>query len=224
MRAGRRRTPIRQTFRPPRNVVSREGLRNELWPASDAHIEFQYLDLLRQSAATSTPLHYQGLRKALVAGLKDHLEYVTRNMGQLREKASGTVLPYGMAVALQQAIEEVSDGQLAELFTPKPFSGGRGNRRRPDRQSSIKHAVCYLTAVRLGWLSAEAARVEVAALYGVTVRQVDRWLAAAGKPRQREGQLRGWAAQRGLRPFSEDEAARALKKLLPVMAAKYRVS
>ena len=221
-RAGRRRTSARPTFRPPPNVVSREGLRQELWPASDAHVEFQYIDLLRQSAVVSSPLHWQGMRKALVAGLKDHLEYLARNMGRLRESAPGTALPFGMAVALLLALEEVNDGEAAALFTPKPLPGGRGNRRPPARQASIDHAVCYLTAVLLGWLSVESARVHVAELYGVTLRQVERWLAAAGSPRQREDQLRRWVAQRGLQSISEKEAGRAIKKLLPVMASRYR--
>ena len=221
-RAGRRRTPVVPTFRPTRNVVSREGLRKELWPASDAHVDFQYFDLLVQSSIVGSPLHRQGMRKALVAGLKDHLQYVTRNMGRLRESAPGTALPYGMAVALLQSLEEVNDGEAAALFTPKPLPGGRGNRRLPARQSSIDHAVCYLTAVQLGWLSVRSARGHVAELYGVTLRQVERWLAATGRPRQREDQLRRWMVQRGLRPLSEHEAGRALKKLLPVMASRYR--
>jgi len=222
LRAGRRRTPAPPTFRPPRNVVSREGLRKELWPPSDAHVEFQYFDQFRECAVSSNPLQWQGMRKALVAGLEDHLEVVTRNMGRLRGSVPGTALPYGMAMALKRALQEVNDGQPAAIFTPKPLSGGRGNRRPPAKQASIDLAVVYLTAARMGWVRAEGARARVAESYGVSQRQVDRWLAAAGKPSQREGRLRKWAAQQGLRPFSEREAGRALKRLLPAMAKRYR--
>jgi len=220
--AGRRRTSARPTFRPPRNVVSRDGLRKELWPPSEAHVDFQYFDLMRQSSVESSPLHWQGMRKALVAGLRDHLQFVTRNMGRLREDAPGTALPHGMATALLQALEEVNDGEPAVLFMPKPQSGGRGNRRSPAKQASVDWAVRYLTAVRLGWIPADGARVRVAALYGVTVRQVERWLAAAGKARQRESKLRQWAASAGFRPFTDTEAGRALGRLLPAMAKRYR--
>ena len=177
---------------------------------------------MRQSSVVSSPLHWQGMRKALVAGLKDHLEFVTRNMGRLREDAPGTALPYGMAIALLQAMEEVNDGEPAALFAPKPLSGGRGNRRSPVKQASIGWAVRYLTAVRLGWIRVDGARLRVAALYGVTVRQVDRWFAAAGKTRQREAQLREWAASVGFRPFTDAQAGSAVAKLLPAMAKRYR--
>ena len=177
---------------------------------------------MRQSSVESSPLHWQGMRKALVAGLRDHLEFVTRNMGRLREDAPGTALPHGMATALLQALEEVNDGESAALFTPKPLSGGRGNRRPPAKQASIEWAVRYLTAVRLGWVRAEGARARVAKLYGVTLRQVDRWIAAAGKARQREDQLRQWAASVGFRPFTEAQAGRALARLLPVTSKRYR--
>jgi acyl-coenzyme A thioesterase PaaI-like protein len=99
------------------------------------------------------------MRKALVAGLEDHLEFVTRNMGRLRESVPGTALPYGMAMALMRALQDVNDGQPATLFAPKRLSGGRGNRRTPAKQTSIDCAVRYLTAARLGWVRAEAARV-----------------------------------------------------------------
>lgn len=59
-------------------------------------------------------------------------------------------------------------------------------------------------------------------MFGVTVRQVERWLAAAGEARQREARLRERAASAGIRPFSEAQAGRALKRLLPVMARQYR--
>jgi hypothetical protein len=193
-----------------------------LWPPSEAHVDFQYFDLLRQSSVVSSPLHWQGMRKALVAGLKDHLEFVTRNMGRLRVAVPGTALPYGMAVALRQALEEVSDGQPAALFVPMPLSGGRGNRRSPAKQASIDWAVRYLTAVRVGWVQADGARARVAVLYGVSSRQVERWLAAAGKARQREAELREWAASAGLRPFTDAEAGRAVARLLPAMAKRYR--
>ena len=220
--AERRRTSLRPTFRPPRKVVSRDGLRKELWPASEAHVDFQYFDLMRQSSVVSSPLHWQGMRKALVAGLKDHLEFVTRNMGRLREAAPGTALPYGMAAALLQALAEVNEGEPAPLFTPKPLSGGRGNRRPPAKQASVDWAVRYLTAVRVGWVRADGARARLAALYGVSLRQVERWLEAAGKARQREAKLREWAASVGFRPFTDAQAGRALARLLPAMAQRYR--
>lgn len=177
---------------------------------------------MRQSSVVSSPLHWQGMRKALVAGLKDHLEFVTRNMGRLRKDAPGTALPYGMTIALLEALEEVNDGEPAALFAPKPLLGGRGNRRPPAKQTSVDWAVRYLTAVRVGWIRADGARARVAALYGVSSRQVERWLAAEGKACQREAQLREWAASVGLRPFTEVQAGRAVARLLPAMAKRYR--
>jgi hypothetical protein len=41
--------------------------------------------LLRQASVVSSQVHLQKMRKALVAGLEDQLEFVTRNMAQLRE-------------------------------------------------------------------------------------------------------------------------------------------
>ena len=41
--------------------------------------------LLRQSSFVNSPLHLQGMRKALVAGIEDQVEFVTRNMAQLLE-------------------------------------------------------------------------------------------------------------------------------------------
>jgi len=82
------------------------------------------------------------------------------------------------------------------------------NCQPPAKQASIDWAVRYLTAIRLGWVRGDGARDRVAALYGVTLRQVERWLAAAGLPHQREVQLREWAESVGLRPFSEAEAGK----------------
>lgn len=221
-RAGHRKAPARPTFRPPRNVVSRDGLRKELWPASEAHVDFQYFDLMRQSSDMSSPLHWQGMRKALVAGLKDHLEFVTRNMGPLRETAHGTALPYGMAVALLRALEQVNDGEPAALFVPKPLQGGRGNRRPLAKQVSIDWAVRYVTATQLGWAKPQGACARVAEAYGVTPRQVERWIATAGTLRRRDAQLRDWVTAGGFRTGTEKQAARALERLLPAMARRYQ--
>ena len=221
-RAGRRKAPATTDIFDPLECRIQVGLRNELWPPSEAHVDFQYFDLRRRSSVESSPLHWQGMRKALVAGLKDHLEFVTRNMGRLREDAPGTASPRGMTTALLQALEEVNDGESAALFAPKPLSGGRGNRRPPAKQTSVEWAVRYLTAVRLGWVRADGARARVATLYGVTLRQVERWMAATGKARQREAKLREWAASVGLRPFTEAQAGRAVARLSPVTAKRYR--
>ena len=179
---------------------------------------------MRQASDEENPLVFQGLRKALVEALKDHLEFVTQNMDRLQEARPGTALPYGMALALRRALAETNDGQPAALFAPKPTVGGRGNRRAPAKQVCIDWAVLYLTAVRAGWVRGESARSRVAQLYGVSVRQVERWLAAAGRSDRRERQLRDWSTQRGLRPFSEAEAGQMLAKGLQPMARRHRGS
>jgi len=202
--------------------VSRSQLRTELWPASDAHVDFQYFDLMRQSSDMSSPLHWQGMRKALVAGLQDHVQFVSRNMERLREPSPGIALPYGMAIALMHALQEVNDGELAALFVPKPLPGGRGNRQPLAKQASIDWAVRYLTAVQLGWAQRQGARSKVAAAYGVTPRQVQRWIATAGALRRREAQVREWASSVGFRSATEQKAVRALERLLPAMAKRYR--
>jgi hypothetical protein len=160
------------------------------------------------------------MRKALVAGLKDHLEFVKRNLGQLRETAEGTALPDDMAVALLRALEEVNDGELAALFVPKPLPGGRGNRRLLAKQVDIDWAVRHVTATQLAWAERRGTRARVAEAYGVTPRQVERWIATAGTLRRREAQLREWAGAIGFRPFAENEAVRALERLLPAMGRR----
>jgi hypothetical protein len=162
------------------------------------------------------------MRKALVAGLRDHVQFVSRNMERLREARPGTALPYGMALALMHALQEVNDGELSALFVPKPLLGGRGNRRPPARQAGIDWAVRYLTATQLGWARRTSARSKVAELYGITPRQVQRWITTAGTLRRREVQLREWANSLGFRTSIEQKAVRALEKLLPAMAGRYR--
>ena len=220
--AGRSESSRRATLRGGRNIVSRNRLRTELWPASDAHVDFQYFDLTRQSSDASSPLHWQGMRKALVAGLRDHVQFVSRNMERLREPSPGIALPYGMALALMNALQEVNDGESAALFVPKRLPGGRGNRRSLAKQTSIDWAVRYLTATQLGWALRPSARSKVVELYGVTSRQVQRWIATAGTLRRREVQLREWANAVGFRASTEEKAVRALEKLLPAMARRYR--
>jgi hypothetical protein len=127
-----------------------------------------------------------------------------------------------MAIALMHALQEVNDGELAALFVSKPLPGGRGNRRPLARQASIDWAVRYLTAVQLGWAQRQGARDKVAAAYGVTPRQVQRWIATAGALPRREAQVREWAGSVGFRSSTEQKAVRALERLLPAMAMRYR--
>lgn len=227
--ASRKRTVAQQlsetrvpTGREGRSVVSRARLWDELLPSSRAHVEFQYIELLRRASKASNAHHNQALRAALSEGLRDHIQLVSQDGSLMRSSARGTALPVDMAKALLEALEAVSSGEPVPLFTPERVSGGRGNLRKQAKQVGVDWAVHYVTAAQLKWIRDRSARARVSRLYGVSLRQVERWVADAGPTDSRENALDTWAVHLGLTLGVEGTAGKALAKLLPAMGERYR--
>lgn len=215
----RKRTRAQLTFRDPRNVITKERLRRELVAPTDELLDFTYHQLVYQSDGIRKSTHLEGMRRALIAGLERHLQYVACDPA-VEQRA----LPQDMGEALLQALRLVTRGESAPLFTPNVLPGGRGNRRKALEQQSVDWAVHYITAARMHWLSDATPVRTVARAYQVSSRQVARWLAAAGKPRAREVATKNWAHSLGLRPYSDQRAGRAAENLLGSMAYHYQLA
>jgi len=132
------------------------------------------------------------------------------------------VLPEDMARAMLEGLEAVDKGESPALFRPRQRRGGRGNQRRVSQEASVDWAVRYLTAVQLKWVVARGARQDVARRYGVSLRQVERWIEAAGPLARREQALRGWGRERMVASLADAKLGRFLQKGLGSVATRYR--
>lgn len=183
-------------------------------------MDFLYYKELRAERGDDATV-LQGMRLALLASLEDHISFLHQNMGRLMQDLRGTALPDDQARALIRALKRVAGGEADPLLSPRTLSDGRGNLRSAAKQECVDRAVWYLTAVDLDWVQDSESRKRVALAFGVTRRQVRRWIAEKGSLVARRKSLEGWMT--GHRFAGKHEAAaKALRKLLPSNGAKYR--
>jgi hypothetical protein len=211
------------TFRLRRNVTLEESIRREVFPKTEAFVRFL---ALRQepppgdSPAAVQRTYWQRVRRQVIEALADHL---SRGFGG-RGRAT---LPDDVAALLIETLKYAAAGGLHSLAAPyRPSDRMRptvshGNTRTPARQSQIDAAVDYLTIVDAGLLMDRRSRITVQSAYGVSKRQVFRWLREAGTPRERRAALdTRWKARLGR--ADERALARILRKVMSQSAANYR--
>ena len=218
-RRGTSRTPLGRTRRSPENVLSRETVTVDLWPASRANVDFLYYKELRAERGDDATV-LQGMRLALVASLEDHLGFMRQNMERLMRDLPGAALPVDQARALLRALKRVAGGEADPLLTPRTLSNGRGNLRSAAKQDCVDWAVWYLTAADLDWASDSESRKRVAECFGVTRRQVRRWIVEKGSLAARKKSLERWMTDNGF-DGRHAAGAKGLRKLLPFKGEEY---
>lgn len=191
-----------------------------MWPASKANVDFLYYQELRAARGDDATV-LQGMRRALLGSLEDHIEFLHQNMGRLVEDLPGTALPDDQARALLRALKRVASGEADPLLSPRKHFDGRGNLRSAGKQESVDWAVWYLTAVDLDWVQDSESRKRVADAFSVTRRQVRRWVVEKGSLAARKTSLERWMADTRF-AGRHTAGAKALGKLLPSMGEKYR--
>jgi hypothetical protein len=224
-RAGHRQSSVRPaTFRGGGNVASRAVLADELVPPSAANVDFTYFWLRLLTEADPRGLGQQNIRKAIVRGLRDHIEFEQRFQSGASRIAAYHPLPHGMAVELIRALEQVNAGESPLLFSPPRTKDGRGNLRTSSKQGAVDHAVRYVTAVQLGWIEEREPGERVARLYGVSRRQVQRWIKAAGSGSVRKKAVVAWAVDAGFPESATLAIGKAINRLIRSFAKRYRTT
>lgn len=177
------------TFRGGRDVALEKRLKQELLPKSDAYVRYVALLFRGRDGSPGEP-QLQSLRKAMIAAIDDHLHFVGRNPQLAAGAGERPPLPFDIAERLRLALVRSADGEPDPLFEPYRLPGGRGNLARSERRVWVERAVDYLTVVDLGLVNDRRSRQRVADSYGISRRQVQRWLKSAGVLRQRAAALK----------------------------------
>jgi hypothetical protein len=162
--------------------------------------------------------HWRKIRKCVVEALTDHL---SRGYGGRGVAA----LPDDIALLLRDALLSVTEGSEHPVLV-RGVPGrdglyvGRGNRRTLAKEDQIMWAVAYITLAELGMLTDKGARRHVQRAYGVSKRQVLRWLAERGGEASRTRAVHAFLKHRGI-ARSDASKSRVVSKLMAVRARDY---
>jgi hypothetical protein len=166
--------------------------------------------------------HWQQIRAAALEALNDHLSKGAGGSGRAR-------LPDDIALAIRSALQAALQDARHPLFSndavigPHAVRSSRGNRRTPSRSEQVTWAVAYITLCDQCVISDRSARETVRRRYGVTKRQVYRWLSEVGDMSARSIAVTTLFAERGI-AGNVDSRARVTRKLMRVNADRYRRS
>lgn len=212
----------RVTFRPGGNVTREEAIRREVRPNTAAYA--RYLTLLEDMPPATAPgalrrAHWRKVRKCVVEVLEDHL---SRGFGG----RGVATLPDDVAMLLRDSLRAVSDGAdhpLLDARTPKDGGRypGRGNRRTVQKADQIMWGVAYITLADLGMIRDGSARLRVQRRYGVSERQVYRWLGECGGKAEREQVVHDFLVRHAVHGNS-DSKGRVARKLMLSSGRSYR--
>lgn len=197
----------KETFQAGRNVSLERAIKREMPDASEAEVRFHAL-WPPTTGARAGGTYWQQVRAALLQALHDHV--------------GGRVsLPTELAQFILDAIHDLSQGETPEVFVPRRIPGGRGNRLKTIAQRQVQTAVHYLIAVERAEIHDARSRASVARAYGVSERQVARWLRAAGPKALRNSQYEKYSRNLRMRGKNVDVAG-IVKKLMQIFGKDFQ--
>lgn len=204
------------TFREGQIVARARALQADMYPNSWPYCMFFALWEFGGSPNPLGPDYWNAMRRAMTAALREHAErfkYVFKDIP----------FPAEMASYLATALEDLSEGEDHPLFAKRVLSGGRGNLRSRVQQESIDRAVDYLVAVDIGRIDDKRSRATVADEFGVTRKQVQRWVALRGAKGKREKEFRQrWDRKLARVHDPERTLVRLVRKSMQFASADYR--
>lgn len=204
------------TFREGQIVARARALQAEMQPNTWPYCMFFALWEVGSSSSTLGPDYWGAMRRALTTALREHAE-------RFKYVFDDAPFPADMASYLATALEDLAEGEDHPLFAKRILTGGRGNLRPRVQQESIDRAVDYLIAVDLGLIDDNRSRATVADQFGVTRKQVQRWLAVRGTKRRREGEFRQrWERELSRAHDPARTLVRMVRKRMQFSAADYR--
>jgi len=209
----RRRTDA--TFRVGQIVSRAKAIQAEAHPNSWPYCMYWALRE-REESDGKYAAYWVELRNQIVAALREHDE-------KFKYVFDDIPFPAEVASYLAKALDDLSQGETHPLFTRRILPGGRGNVRSRQRQQCVDAGVDYLIAVDLDLIADERSRSTVAEAFGVTPKQVQRWLAARGKEARRRTEF----AERWRQKLAHDRdpartTARMVRKLMRSHGDEFR--
>jgi hypothetical protein len=206
------------TFRRDRIVARAKAMQLEMRPNSWPYSLFCALWELEPPSGEGRVEYWQSMRKAIVSALREH-------ESKFRYALDDVPFPAGMASYLATALSDLSEGEGHPLLERRIPPGGRGNTRSRSQQQYVDAGVDYLVGVDIGLIEDERSRTTVAEQFGVTRKQVQRWLAARGTASRRNKEFRERWSQRLARDQSREKTtARMVRKLMLMFGKEYKAA
>jgi hypothetical protein len=181
-----------------------------------AYCRFYALREWASSSPAPGPDYWNALRSTVVDALREH-------ESKFKRVLESVPFPAEMASFLATALSDLSEGDDHPFFARRVRSGGRGNLRSRQQQECVDGAIDYLIAVDLKLIADRRSRTTVAERFGVTRKQVQRWLVGSGaKARRERGFRERWSRQLKYDHDPKRTVASMVRKVMEFRADDYQ--